>query len=83
MSAGMPADQAGAGSEVGGGDRRSSAPGGPEDEVRRAPSHAPDTEPGPAEMPGDRQPIVQAPGGEAPDMSEINPGDGPGQSPGE
>jgi hypothetical protein len=48
----------------------------------RDPNH-PDHEPGAAEIVAPREPMPGAPDGEAPDLDEIESGEGPGQSPGE
>ena len=46
------------------------------------PNH-PDQEPAPAELTPDAEPGPSAPDGPAPDLDAIEPGDGPGPSPGE
>jgi hypothetical protein len=46
------------------------------------PNH-PDQEPAAAELRREEEPGPSAPDGPAPDLDEIQPGDGPGQSPGE
>ncbi len=48
----------------------------------RDPNH-PDQEPAAAELRREEEPGPSAPDGPAPDLDEIQPGDGPGQSPGE
>jgi hypothetical protein len=43
----------------------------------------PEREPGPAEPSPRREPAPSAPDGDAPDLADLQPGDGPGQTPGE
>jgi hypothetical protein len=98
MTAGAPMDRAGVGGSVGTGDRgeklidEDSGAGGrgfptatPDheqptpDQERTAPEH----EPAAAERsPAAGEPAL-APDGPAPDLSRVNPGDGPGESPGQ
>lgn len=52
------------------------------DEQPRDPHH-PDDEPGPAEPSPITEPGPIAPHDEAPDMADIEAGEGPGQTPGE
>jgi hypothetical protein len=46
-------------------------------------SNHPAHEPAAAEIVAPREPLPSAPDGEAPDLAEVESGDGPGQSPGE
>ena len=84
MSGGSPIDRTGVGGSVGGGDR-----GEPIHDSDRGygehafPTGAPEHEPGPAERSDASAETPSAPQGAAPDLSAINPGDGPGESPGE
>ena len=53
------------------------------DETTEQDMDRPEHEPAAATLSGEQGPGPSAPDGEAPDMDEIEPGDGPGQSPGE
>jgi hypothetical protein len=56
-----------------------------DDQQRDAPAdpHHPPEEPGPAELTSAAEPGPIAPHDPAPDLADIEPGDGPGQTPGE